>query len=180
MKLRLTEPIIPFQVPPHWQSDSREMANPSLVDDYSPWSPDMVKRYLGSPQDSTMNTPPLYPDYRLEVSQMLTGFPLFPLPGVLAESKQLPKYLPKLDPPSLIVMTPTTPLHDSAESFDQFASAAQQAQLANTSGVIAKLLESSLERERQEKEQWRERALMLSSVLTGLNLPVPDFTVIDL
>jgi hypothetical protein len=39
------------------------------------------------------------------------------------------------------------------------------------------LLESSLEKERQEKEQWRERALMLASILTGLNQPVPDFSV---
>jgi len=41
------------------------------------------------------------------------------------------------------------------------------------------LLEASLEKERQLKEQWRERALMLSSMLTGLNQPVPDFAAAD-
>ena len=38
------------------------------------------------------------------------------------------------------------------------------------------LWESSLEKERQEKEQWRERALRLSSILSGLNQSVPDFS----
>jgi len=41
------------------------------------------------------------------------------------------------------------------------------------------LLETSLEKERQEKEQWRERAMMLSSILSGLNQPVPDFNAND-
>ena len=38
------------------------------------------------------------------------------------------------------------------------------------------LLETSLEKERQSKEQWRERALMLSSILNGLDQPVSEFT----
>jgi hypothetical protein len=39
------------------------------------------------------------------------------------------------------------------------------------------LLETSLEKERQEKERWRERAYMLSSMLVSLNQQVPDFSI---
>jgi hypothetical protein len=39
------------------------------------------------------------------------------------------------------------------------------------------LLETSLEKERQEKERWRERAYLLSSMLVGLHQQVPDFSI---
>jgi hypothetical protein len=259
------------------QSDVREMVTPSLMDDYSPWSPDMMNPFLSTPQDSALDTPLFhYLD-----DNMLTGpdcaplFPMFPE----WEDVQEPvaeKTLPELDPSSLIVMTPTTPLLDSFDP-SQLDSAPQP---TNVSSAVAKppasrrkviatgirkgvtpetlldesaptqsrnyvtpsvtsrkevpaifarkrarstafgdeedqlddyvlppnptekdlieqkrrqntvaarrsrkrklehlqLLESSLEKERQEKEQWRERALMLSSILSGLNQPVPDFT----
>ena len=38
------------------------------------------------------------------------------------------------------------------------------------------LLGASLEKERQEKEQWRERTHMVLSMLSGLNQAVPDFS----
>ena len=39
------------------------------------------------------------------------------------------------------------------------------------------LMETSLGKERQEKEQWRQWAPMLSSILSGLNQPVPDLVL---
>jgi hypothetical protein len=39
------------------------------------------------------------------------------------------------------------------------------------------LLENSLEKERQEKERWRERAYMLSSMLANLGHQAPDFSI---
>lgn len=265
------------------QSDVREMVTPLLMDDYSPWSPDLMNPYLSTPQDSSMDTP-LY--HYLDESHMLTGpddpmYSMFPewvddQEPVGEPPKSVP---PELDPSSLIVMTPTSPL---LESFDpsQLTSAPQQ---PNVSSVVAKppatrrkviatgirkgvtpetlldesaptqsrnyvtpsvtsrkevpaifarkrsrstafgdeedqlddyvlppnptekdlieqkrrqntvaarrsrkrklehlqLLETSLEKERQEKEQWRERAMMLSSILSGLNQPVPDFGADD-
>jgi len=269
----------PLAVP---QSDVREMVTPLLMDDYSPWSPDLMNPYLSTPQDSSMDTP-LY--HYLDESHMLTG-PDDPMYSMFPEwvddqepVGEPPKSVPELDPSSLIVMTPTSPL---LESFDpsQLTSAPQQ---PNVSSVVAKppatrrkviatgirkgvtpetlldesaptqsrnyvtpsvtsrkevpaifarkrsrstafgdeedqlddyvlppnptekdlieqkrrqntvaarrsrkrklehlqLLETSLEKERQEKEQWRERAMMLSSILSGLNQPVPDFGADD-
>ena len=262
------------------QSDVREMVTPTLMDDYSPWSPDMMNPYLSTPQDSNLDTP-LY--LYLDDSHMLTGpdcpplFPMFPEWDEVQEPVVEPtkSTVPELDPSSLIVMTPTSPLLDSFDP-SQLSSAAPQpvnsSDVAKTTAgrrkvtatgirkgvtpeslldesaptqtrnyvtpsatsrkevpaVFARkrarstafgdeedqlddyvlppnptekdlieqkrrqntvaarrsrkrklehlqLLETSLEKERQEKEQWRERALMLSSILSGLNQPVPDF-----
>jgi hypothetical protein len=262
---------------------SAEMVTPSLMDDYSPWSPDLMNPYLSTPQDSRMDTP-LF-EY-LDESQMLTGpdydaplFPMFPGWEDMREPVDETKTV-ELDASSLIVMTPMTP---SLDSFDpsQLTSAPQSTDISSTAAkapvsrrkvtatgirkgvtpetlldetaptqsrnyvtpsatsrkevpaVFARkrtrstafgdefheedqlddyvlppnptekdlieqkrrqntvaarrsrkrklehlqLLESSLEKERQEKEQWRERALMLASILTGLNQPVPNFKV---
>jgi hypothetical protein len=254
-------------------SDVREMVTPSLMDDYSPWSPDVMNPYLSTPQDSTMDTPLFQ---YLDESQMLTGpdcgplFPMFPewedVREPVVEAKAV------LDPSSLIVMTPTSPLLDSFDPsqlnasqpttavakapasrrkvtatgirkgitpetlLDEFAPTQsrkyttpsatsrkevpavfarkrarstafgdeedqlddyvlppnptekdliEQKRRQNT--VAARrsrkrklehmqLLESSLEKVKQEKERWRERAYMLSSMLVGLNQPVPDFS----
>jgi len=264
------------------QSDAREMVTPLLMDDFSPWSPDMMNPYLSTPQDPTMDTP-LY-EY-LDEGQMLTGpdfnaplFPLFEWEDI-REPVVEPKSLLEIDPSALIIMSPTSPV---LETFDlsQLGSAPQE---TNVSPAVTKapasrrkvsatgirkgvtpetlldesaptqsrnyvtpsatsrkevpavfarkrarstafgdeedqlddytlppnptekdlieqkrrqntvaarrsrkrklehlqLLETSLEKERQEKEQWRERALMLSSILSGLNQPVPDFTATD-
>jgi hypothetical protein len=253
------------------------------MDDYSPWSPDMMNPYLSTPQDSTLDTPLFH---YLDDSHMLTGpdcAPLFPIfPEWPEEVQHEPvieptKSVPELDPSSLIVMTPTSPILDS---FDPSQLLPRAAQHTDTSSVAAKpppirrkvtatgirkgvtpeslldetaptqtrnyvtpsatsrkdvpaifarkrarstafgdeedqlddyvlppnptekdlieqkrrqntvaarrsrkrklehlqLLESSLEKERQEKEQWRERTLMLASMLTDLNQPVPNFT----
>ena len=264
------------------QSDVREMVTPTLMDDYSPWSPDMMNPYLSTPQDTAMDTPLFH---YLDDSHMLTGpdyAPLFPMFPEWEETHEQPiaeppkTQLPELDPSSLIVMTPTSPILDSFDP-SQLSTAPQQ---TTVSSVVAKppttrrkvtatgirkgitpetlldetaptqsrnyvtpsatsrkdvpavfarkrarstafgdeedqlddyvlppnptekdlieqkrrqntvaarrsrkrklehlqLLEQSLEKERQEKEQWRERAMMLSSILSGLNQPVPDFT----
>ena len=264
------------------QSDAREMVTPLLMDDFSPWSPDVMNPYLSTPQDPTMDTP-LY-EY-LDEGQMLTGpdfnaplFPLFEWEDI-REPVVEPKSLLEIDPSALIIMSPTSPV---LETFDpsQLGSAPQE---TNVSPAVTKapasrrkvsatgirkgvtpetlldesaptqsrnyvtpsatsrkevpavfarkrarstafgdeedqlddytlppnptekdlieqkrrqntvaarrsrkrklehlqLLETSLEKERQEKEQWRERALMLSSILSGLNQPVPDFTATD-
>jgi hypothetical protein len=264
------------------QSDVREMVTPSLMDDYSPWSPDMMNPYLSTPLDSTLDTPLFH---YLDDSHMLTGpdfpplFPMFPewSEDVQHEPVVEPtKSVPELDPSSLIVMTPTSPTLDSFDP-SQLLGAPQH---TNISSVAAKpppirrkvtatgirkgvtpeslldetaptqtrnyatpsatsrkevpaifarkrarstafgdeedqlddyvlppnptekdlieqkrrqntvaarrsrkrklehlqLLETSVEKERQLKEQWRERALMLSSILSGLNQPVPDFS----
>jgi len=284
----LTAPVIPDKdvdlaksLPAMLAGDVREMVTPSLMDDYSPWSPDLMNPYLSTPQDSTLDTPLFhYLD-----DNMLTGpddcaplFPMFPDWENVQESvAEPPKSQPELDPSSLIVMTPTTPLLDSFDP-SQLTCGAQpiidssvvtkstrrkviangirkgvtpetlldesaptqsrnyvtpsatsrkdvpvvfarkrarstafgdeedqlddyvlppnptekdlieQKRRQNT--VAARrsrkrklehlqLLETSLEKERQEKEQWRERALMLSSILSGLNQPVPDFNAND-
>ena len=265
------------------QSDVREMLTPSLMEDYSPWSPDIMNPFLSTPQDSTLDTPLFH---YLDDSQMLTGpdcngplFPMFPEWEDVQETAAEPEaksLLDHLDPSSLIVMTPTSPLLDSFDPSQLTSTTAPQ----STSSAVAKpqasrrkviatgvrkgvtpetlldesaptqtrnyvtpsatsrkevpavfarkrarstafgdeedqldeyvlppnptekdlieqkrrqntvaarrsrkrklehlqLLETSLEKERQEKEQWRERAYMLSSILSGLNHPVPDFT----
>jgi hypothetical protein len=62
-------------------SDVREMVTSSIMDDYSPWSPDVMNPYLSTPQDLTMDTPSFQ---YLDESQMITGpdcgplFPMFP------------------------------------------------------------------------------------------------------
>ena len=61
------------------QSDVREIVTPSLVDYFSPWTPDLNPSF-NTPQDSTMDTP-LF-DY-LDDSAQMTGldsslFPMFP------------------------------------------------------------------------------------------------------
>ena len=266
------------------QSDVREMLTPSLMDDYSPWSPDMMNPYLSTPQDSTLDTPLFH---YLDDSHMLTGpdcaplFPMFPeWDDVQDPVVEQQKSVPELDPSSLIVMTPTSPMLDS---FDPSQLLTRPAQPTDTTSAAAKppairrkvtatgirkgvtpeslldesaptqtrnyvtpsatsrkevpavfarkrarstafgdeedqlddyvlppnptekdlieqkrrqntvaarrsrkrklehlqLLETSLEKERQLKEQWRERALMLSSILSGLNQPVPDFNADD-
>ena len=70
-----TEPPIvdgEMQEPPASpQSDVRKMITPSLMDKFSPRSPDLT------PQDSTMDTPL----FDLDDIQTLTGPPLFPIPG---------------------------------------------------------------------------------------------------
>jgi hypothetical protein len=270
-----------YMEPPAFpQSDNREMVTPSLMDDFSPWSPDMMNPYLSTPQDSTMDTP-LF-DY-LDESQMLTGpdynarlFPMFPEWEDPRELVAEPKTLPDLDPSALLTMTPISP---SLDSFDpsQLTSSPQS---TNISSAVAKgpasrrkvsatgirkgvtpetlldesaptqtrnyitpsatsrkevpavfarkrarstafgdeedqlddyilppnptekdlieqkrrqntvaarrsrkrklehlqQLETTLEKERQEKERWRERAFLLSSMLIELNQPVPDFS----
>lgn len=109
-----------------------EMATPSLMDDFSPWSPDMVNPF--TPQDSMVDTP-LF-DY-LDESNMLTGpdyahngllFPMFPewsLPDVVREPAVQPKSPPALDVSALITMSPSSPLHDSFDP-SQFSSTPQQ------------------------------------------------------
>ena len=83
------------------QSDAREMVTPSLMYDYSPFSPDM-NPYLNTPQDSTKDTP-LF-NY-LDDSQMLTSplysnAPLFPMFEweEIREPVTEPKTLLELDP----------------------------------------------------------------------------------
>ena len=266
------------------QSDAREMVTPTLMDDYSPFSPDMMNPYLNTPQDSTLDTPLC--DY-LDDSHMLTSplynngslFPMFEWEDI-REPVTEPKTPLEFDPSSLIVMTPTSPLLDS---FDPSQLSSTAPQPTNVSPAVTKasasrrkvsatgirkgvtpetlldesaptqsrnyvtpsatsrkevpavfarkrarstafgdeedqlddytlppnptekdlieqkrrqntvaarrsrkrklehlqLLETSLEKERQEKEQWRQRALMLSSILSGLNHPVPDFSADD-
>ena len=256
-------------------ADVREMVTPSLMDDYSPWSPDLMNPYLSTPQDSTMDTPLFH---YLDDSLMLTGpdnAPLFPMFPEWEEREPVVEPKAVLDPSSLIVMTPTSPALDSfdpsqltstqSNNISAMASASrrkiaptgirkgvtpdtlldetaptqsrnyvtpsatsrkevpavfarkrarstafgdeedqlddyvlppnptekdliEQKRRQNT--VAARrsrkrklehlqLLESSLEKERQAKEQWRERAMMLSSMLVNLNQPVPDFSVDD-
>ena len=265
------------------QSDDREMVTPSLMDDQSPWSPDVMNAFLSTPLDSTMDTP-LY--YYLDDSHMLTDphsaplFPMFPEWPEVQEGVAEPKsVVPELDPSSLIVMTPTSPILDSFDP-SQLTSAPQGAEMSSApakppatrrkvtatgirKGVTPEtlldesaptqsrnyvtpsatsrkevpaifarkrgrstafgdeedqlddyvlppnptekdlieqkrrqntvaarrsrkrklehlqLLETSLEKERQEKERWRERTYMLTSILRDLNHPVPDFSADD-
>jgi hypothetical protein len=84
-------------------------ATPTLMEDQSPWSPDMMNPYLSTPQDT-----PLF-DY-LDESQMLTG-PDYPsLFGTWDETREpvvtQPK-APELDVSTLLTMTPTSPALDS-------------------------------------------------------------------
>ena len=254
------------------------------MDDYSPWSPDMMNPYLNSPQDSTLDTPLFH---YLDDSHMLTVpdcAPLFPMFPEWDDGQEpvveQRKSVPALDPCSLIIMTPTSPILDSfypsqllvgdlehtnissvaakppairrkvsatgirkgitpeslldesaptqtrnyvipsatsrkdvpavfarkrarstafgdeEDQLDDYVlppnptekDLIEQKRRQNT--VAARrsrkrklehlqLLESSLEKERQEKEQWRERAMMLSSILSGLNQPVPDWNTND-
>lgn len=266
----------PLAVP---QSDNWEMATPSLMDDLSPWSPDAMHPFLGTPQDSSLDTP-LF-EY-LDESQMLTGpdynAPLFPMFHGWEDTQEpatQSKPVPELDASALITMTPTSPLLDSFDP-SQLSSAPQSSAAAATAKSTAarrkvtptgirkgvtpeslldesaptqsrnyvtpsatsrkevpavfarkrarstafgdeedqlddyvlppnptekdlieqkrrqntvaarrsrkrklehlQLLENSLEKERQEKERWRERAYLLSSMLTALNQQVPDFS----
>ena len=249
-------------------------ATPALMDDQSPWSPDMMYPHLSTPQDSTLDTP-LF-DY-LDESQMLTGpdymFPLFPTWDEPREPVSQPK-APELDVSTLITMTPTSPALDSFDPSELSShrqpsssssakptaprrkvaptgvrkgltpenlldeSAPTQSRNYVTPSVTSRkevpavfarkrarstafgdeedqlddyvlppnptekdlieqkrrqntvaarrsrkrklehlqLLETSLEAEKREKEQWRQRALMLASILTGLGQPVPDFS----
>jgi hypothetical protein len=95
-----------------------DMVTPSLMDDYSPWSPDVMNPYLSTPQDSTLDTPLFH---YLDDSHMLTGpdcTPLFPIFPEWPEEVQEPVVEPskavlELDPSSLILMTPTSPILDS-------------------------------------------------------------------
>jgi hypothetical protein len=263
-------------VPHHYMeplaADVREMVTPSLMDDYSPWSPDVMNPYLSTPQDSTLDTPLFH---YLDDNLMLTGpddAPLFPMFPEWEEREPVLEPKAVLDPSSLIVMTPTSPALDSFNP-SQLTSAPQPNDAAKSASrrkitptgirkgvtpetllddtaptqsrnyvtssatsrkevpaVFARkrarstafgdeedqlddyvlppnptekdlieqkrrqntvaarrsrkrklehlqLLESSLEKERQEKEQWRERAFLLSSMLSNLNQPVPDFSV---
>jgi hypothetical protein len=264
------------------QSDMMEMVTPSLMDDYSPWSPDMMNPFLSTPQDSVLDTP-LFDYLELDDSQMLTSphynaplFPMFPEWEGVREPAAESKAVAELDASALIVMTPTSPLLDSFDP-SQLTSAPQPStvpskapasrrkvtatgirkgvtpetlldesaptqsrnyiipsatsrkevpaifarkrsrstafgdeedqlddyilppnptekdlieQKRRQNTVAARrsrkrklehlqFLECSLEKERQEKEQWRERTMMLSSILSGLNQPVPDFTAIE-
>jgi len=257
------------------QYDNCEMATPSLMDDYSPFSPDMANPYLSTPQDSILDTP-LF-EY-LDESQMLTGpdinAPLFPMfPWEDAQLVTQPKPPPQLDTSKLITMTPTTPVLDTFDP-SQLSSAPTtstsivQPTVARRKAVATGIrkgitpetlldesaptqsrnyitpsatsrkevpavfarkrsrstafgdeedqlddyvlppnptekdlieqkrrqntvaarrsrkrklehmqhLEASLERERQEKERWRERTYLLSSMLAALNQQVPDFS----
>ncbi|KAF8811011.1 hypothetical protein BYT27DRAFT_7185124 [Phlegmacium glaucopus] len=111
-----------------------EMATPTLMDDYSPWSPDMVNPFLSTPQDSTLDTP-LF-EY-LDESQMLTGpdyghsgplfhmLPEWSMPEAVQEPVAQSKSLPTLDVSALITMSPSSPLLDSFDP-SQFSSTAQQ------------------------------------------------------
>ena len=98
------------------QSNYWEMATPSLMDDYSPWSPDVANPYLSTPQDSILDTP-LF-EY-LDESQMLTGpdynAPLFPMFRECEDAQPAtqPKSVPELDTSALITMTPISPTLDS-------------------------------------------------------------------
>jgi hypothetical protein len=260
------------------EPDGWDMTTPSLVDDFSPWSPDITNPYLNTPQDSTLDTP-LFK--YLDESYMLTGpdyangslFPSWPIPD---NADAQPKSLPELDVSALLTMSPTSPQLDSfdpsqlstpqieppstpstvippvtrrkaavtgirkgvtPESLLDETAPTQSRNYATPSATSRKevpavfarkrgrstafgdeedqlddyvlppnptekdlieqkrrqntvaarrsrkrklehvqLLEKSLEEERQQKEQWRQRALMLSSILSGLNQPVPDFS----
>jgi hypothetical protein len=275
----LSAPVIPDKdvdlaksLPAMLAADVREMVTPSLMDDYSPWSPDVMNPYLSTPQDSTLDTPLFH---YLDDNLMLTGpddAPLFPMFPEWEEREPVVEPKAVLDPSSLIVMTPTSPALDSFNP-SQLTSAPQPNDAAKSASrrkitptgirkgvtpetllddtaptqsrnyvtpsatsrkevpaVFARkrarstafgdeedqlddyvlppnptekdlieqkrrqntvaarrsrkrklehmqLLESSLEKERQEKEQWRERAFLLSSMLSNLNQPVPDFSV---
>ena len=272
----VTQVCIGSLTAPH---DVWEMATPSLKDDTSPCSPDIINPYLSTPQDSTWDTP-LF-EY-LDESQMLTGpdyaQPLFPLWSDMQEPVTQPKPAAAgLDVSALISMSPSSPLYDSFDP-SQLTQATEappssvkpattrrkvtsatgirkgvtpenlldetaptQARHYVTPSVTSRkevpavfarkrarstafgdeedqlddyvlppnptekdlieqkrrqntvaarrsrkrklehlqLLEKSLEEERQQKEQWRQRALMLSSILSGLNQPVPDFSTED-
>ena len=273
--------VDPLAVP---QSDVREMVTPSLMDDFSPWSPDLMNPFLSTPQDSTMDTPLFH---YLDDSHMLTGpdypplFPMFPEWEDVREPVAEPKAVLDIDPSALIVMTPTSPPLDS---FD-LPQPPNAPQLTNIPSAVARVpasrrkviatgirkgvtpetlldesaptqsrnyvtpsatsrkevpaifarkrarstafgdeedqldiddyvlppnptekdlieqkrrqntvaarrsrkrklehlqfLESSLEKERQLKEQWRERTFLFASMLRDLNQPVPDFTADD-
>lgn len=260
-------------------ADSWENATPSLVDDFSPFSPDLMQPYLSTPQDWTMDTP-LF-EY-LDESQMLSGpfaysGALFPKLPEWGESGANPKSVPKLDESTLFTISPSSPLLDSFDPAELFSTTPSNApsgpstvkptvtrrkvgatgirkgvtpeslldenaptqsrnyitpsatsrkdipavfarkrgrsiafgdeedqlddyvlppnptekdlieQKRRQNTVAARrsrkrklehvqLLEKSLEEERQQKEQWRQRTLMLSSMLTGLGHPVPDFS----
>ena len=256
------------------QPDGWDMATPTLVDDYSPWSPDMVHPYLSTPQDSTLDTP-LF-DY-LDETQMLTGpdygplFPMLPEWGNAPEPAAQPKPTPELDPSALLTISPSSPVLDSFDP-SQLSSAQTSSTLKPTlnrrrptatgirKGVTPETLldetaptqsrnyvtpsatsrkevpavfarkrarstafgdeedqlddyvlppnptekdlieqkrrqntvaarrsrkrklehlqslEKSLEDERQKREVWRERALMMSDMLRGLGQAVPDFS----
>ena len=50
------------------------------MDDFSPWSPDMMDPYLSTPQDSTMDTPLFeYLDESLMLAGPYDNAPLFPM-----------------------------------------------------------------------------------------------------
>ena len=104
------------------QSDTWEMATPSLMDDFSPWSP-----FLNTPQDSTLDTPLV--DY-LDESHMLTGpdYTHLPLFATMWEEMGEPatqsKTVLELDAAALITMTPTSPALDSFDPF-QLSSSTQ-------------------------------------------------------
>jgi len=276
----LSAPVIPDKdvdlaksLPAMLAPDVREMVTPSLMDDYSPWSPDLMNPYLSTPQDSTMDTPLFH---YLDDNLMLTGpddAPLFPMFPEWEEREPVVEPKAVIDPSSLIVMTPTSPALDSFDP-SQLTSAPQPNDIPsavakarrkiNPTGIrkgvtpdtlldesaptqsrnyvtpsatsrkevpavfarkrsrstafgdeedqlddyvlppnptekdlieqkrrqntVAarrsrkrklehlQTLESSLEKVRQEKEQWRERALLLSSMLTNMNHPVPDWS----
>ena len=89
------------------QSDAREMVTPSLMDNYSPWTPDLMDPYLGTPQDLTMDTP-LFDYLDLDDSQMLTnpdlGAPLFPISSEWEDMR-----VPVAEPKSLLDLNPLTP-----------------------------------------------------------------------
>lgn len=258
------------------QYDNCEMATPSLMDDYSPFSPDMSNPYLSTPQDSILDTP-LF-EY-LDESQMLTGpdinaplFPLFPWEDPQPVTQPKPKPLPELDTSKLITMTPTSPVLDTFDpsqlSVPTTSTSIVQPTVARRKAIATGIrkgitpetlldetaptqsrnyitpsatsrkevpavfarkrgrstafgdeedqlddyvlppnptekdlieqkrrqntvaarrsrkrklehmqhLETSLERERQEKERWRERTYLLSSMLAALNQQVPDFS----
>jgi len=118
------------------QSDAMEMVTPSLMDDFSPWSPD---HYLNTPQDLAMDTP-VFDYLDLDESQMLTGphynaplFPsIFPEWDDMRESVVDPK---TLFDTTLITMTPTSPVLDSFDS-SRVSSAPQP---INTSSAVAKV-----------------------------------------
>jgi hypothetical protein len=254
-------------------ADDREMVTPSLLDDYSPWSPDVMNPYLSTPQDSTMDTPLFH---YLDDSLMLTGFddaPLFPIFPEWSEREPVVEPKALLDPSSLIVMTPLSPALDSFEltsapQSNDIPSAVDMApasrrkitptgirkgvtpetlldesaptqsrnyvtpsltsrkevpavfarkrgrstafgdeedqlddyvlppnptekdlieQKRRQNTVAARrsrkrklehlqLLETSLEKQRQQKEKWRERTRMLQSMLNNLNQAVPEFS----